>query len=418
MPQQITLSHRSKRAPGRALFEGSRLFKGCWPSTPVSDPDCGCWILGSFTEVNSPERRFRLANTFIDAWWIMRYPKRKWHELDLLCQAGVGIAPIAPAVCRTLRELVGADAAALFWLDEKGIPSGFFHENAMASSHDLFVNEYVRLFAGPSEINVSHIAAMNGQPVGKLMNPGRDYFRSNTLNLLLRPNGHFHTLDLRIDVGGRARAVVMLFREQQRRFDDNDAFHCAQALPYLKRAIEGQSTEGPWVSTDLSGHLLVDCSGTKLLALSDEASRLLAACTIVGQNISFAGPTTLPPRFAQDLCRRLETSPSVEEFLDIPSGRLHLIGTRMGAPIGGATAGVLLSLEIERPKPLMIIEKILNLPLSPLQRSVAFAAALGSSRTDCIKSTGISNEALKKHLATIYRTTGVTSWEDLARVLQ
>ena len=348
----------------------------------------------------------------------MRYPKRKWHELDLLCRAGVGLAPIAPAVCRTLRELVGADAAALFWLDEKGVPSGFFHENAMASSHDMFVNEYDRLFAGPSEINVSHVAAMNGRPVGKLMNPGRDYFRSNTLNLLLRPNGHFHTLDLRIDVEGRARAVVMLFREQPRPFDDNDAFHFAQALPYLKRAIEQQSTDGPWEPTDLSGHLLVDRSGTRLLAVSDEASRLLMACTIVGQNIRFAGPMELPPRFAQDLCRRLETSPSVEEFLEIPSGRLRLVGTQMRAPVSGAAAEVLLSLEMERPKHLKIIEKILDLSLSPLQRSIAFAAALGSSRADYLKATGIGNEALKKHLATIYRASGVTSWEELGKVLQ
>ncbi len=351
-------------------------------------------------------------------WWVMRYQKRKWHELDLLCRAGVGIAPIAPAVCRSLREIVGADAGSLFWLDEKRMPAGFFHENAIETCHDLFLNEYERLFAGPSETNVSHVASMNGRPVGKLINPGRDYFRSNTLNLLLRPNGHFHTLDLRIDVGNRARAVVMLFREQQRPFDDNDAFRLTQALPYLKRAVELQSTAGPWEPTDLSGHMLVDRSGTRLLSVSDEASRILTACTIVGQNISFAGPITLPPRFAQDLCRRLETSSSVEEFMEIPSGRLRLIGTNMRAPNGDAAAEVLLSLEIERPKPLKIIEKILDLPLSPLQRSIAFAAALGSSRADCLKSASISNEALKKHLANIYRATSVASWEELAKALQ
>ena len=360
----------------------------------------------------------RLTVADNDTWWVMRYPKRKWHELDLLCRAGVGIAPIAPAVCRSLRELVGADAASLFWLDEKGMPAGFFHENAIESCHDLFVNEYERLFVGPSEINVSQVAAMNGRPVGKLMNPGRDYFRSNTLNLLLRPNGHFHTLDLRVDVASRARAVVMLFREQQRPFRDSDAFHLTQALPYLKRTFEQRSADGPWEPTDLNGHMLVDISGTKLLSVSDGASKLLTACTIVGQNISFSGPTTVPPRFAQDLCRRLETSPSVEEFLEIPSGRLRLVGRQMRAPMGGAVAEVLLSFEMERPKPLKIIEKILDLPLSPLQRSIAFAAALGNSRADCLKSAGISNEALKKHLATIYRTAGVGSWEELARVLQ
>lgn len=346
------------------------------------------------------------------------YPKRKWHELDLLCRAGVGIATVAPAICRTLRELVGAEAVSLFWLDEHGMPAGLFHENAADSALDLFVNEYDRLFTGPSEINVSQIAAMKGGPVGQLMNPGPDYFRSNTLNLLVRASGHFHTLDLRVDVANRARAVVMLFREQQRPFADSDAFYLIQALPYLRRAIEHQSAEGPWERMDHGGHMLVDHSGTQLLAASEEAFSLLKACTIVGQNVRLAGPTTLPPRFAQNLCRRLETSSVAQEFIDIPSGRIRVIATQMRTPAADAERQVLLSFEPERPRRLKIIENILDLPLSPLQRSIAVFAAMSGSRADCLNSTGVSNEALKKHLATIYRVAGVSSWEELAKTLQ
>jgi len=348
----------------------------------------------------------------------MPHQKRKWHELDLLCHAGAGIASIAPAVCRTLREIVGAEAVSLFWLDEQGMPAGLFHENAADSALDLFVNEYDRLFTGPSEMNVSQVAAMSGQPVGKLMNPGRDYLRSNTLNLLVRPSGHFHTLDLRVDVASRPRAVVLLFREQQRPFADSDAFFVTQALPYLRRAIECHSTEGPLERMELSGHMLVDRSGTKLLAMSDEASILLKACTIVGQNVRLTGPTILPPRFAEDLCRRLETSAFAQELIDIPLGRIRVSARQMRAPFAEVDRQVLLSFEMERPRRLKIIENILDLPLSPLQRSIALVAATGGSRADCLSSTGVGREALKKHLAIIYRASDVSSWEELAKTLQ
>jgi hypothetical protein len=332
----------------------------------------------------------------------MSYRKRKWHELDLLCQAGVGLALISPAICRTLRELIGADAVSLFWLDEQGMPAGLFHENAADSALDLFVNEYERLFTGPSEINVSQIAAMTGRPVGRLMDPGRDYYLSNTFNLLVRVSGHFYTLDLRVDVANRARAVVMLFREQKRPFDDKDAFRIIQALPYLRRAIEQRSADAAWERSDLPGHILVDRLGTRLLTVNDEACRILKACTIVGQNVRFTGPTTQPPRFAEKLCRRLDTASIVQDFLDIPLGRLRLTATKMHAPVADARADVLISLEIERPCRLRIIEGILNIPLSPLQRSIALVAAMGGSRTDCMSATGVSNEALKKHLAAVW----------------
>ncbi|MBO4225740.1 hypothetical protein [Bradyrhizobium neotropicale] len=229
----------------------------------------------------------------------MRYRKRKWHELDLLCRAGVGIPLLAPAICRTLRDLIGADAVSLFWLDEQGMPAGVFHENAADSALDLFVNEYDRLFTGPSEINVSQIASRTGRPVGHLMNPTRDYYLSNTFNLLVRASGHFHTLDLRVDVDHRPRAVVMLFREQERPFVDQDAFHLAQALPYLRRAVEQRSADSAWERLDLNGYLLVDRSGTTLLKASAEVSRILKAYTIVGQNVCLTGQTTSPPA----LCR-------------------------------------------------------------------------------------------------------------------
>jgi pentapeptide MXKDX repeat protein len=109
----------------------------------------------------------------------MPYRKRKRHELDLLCRAGVGIAPLCLQSAARCANSWAPRPFRYFGWTNREMPAGLFHENAADSALDLFVNEYDRLFTGPSEIDVSQIAAMKGGPVGQLMNPGPDYFRSN-----------------------------------------------------------------------------------------------------------------------------------------------------------------------------------------------------------------------------------------------
>ncbi|KAK6021327.1 YD repeat protein, partial [Ostertagia ostertagi] len=113
-----------------------------------------------------------------------RLAEKKRHELDLLCRAGVGLTPIAPAVCRLVREIVGAEACALFWLDAQGQPEGFFHEHAQPAAQELFLNEFERLFLGPAEINITTLAQTPGARIGRMLNVPASYYRSNTYNLL------------------------------------------------------------------------------------------------------------------------------------------------------------------------------------------------------------------------------------------
>jgi hypothetical protein len=344
--------------------------------------------------------------------------RRKLHALDLLCRAGAGIAPIAPAACRQIRELVGADAASIFWLDENGLPQGFFHEDSPDSARDLFVNEFERLFIGPAELNVTALARTPGPRVGRVARPDKAYFSSNTYNLLVRESGHHHSLDLRIDIDGRARAVVLLFRGGQRAFETTDAAALEQVTPYLQQAIASPVTEQVWNCSARRGHMLVDVSGERLAMLDEDAELLLKMCTLVGQEISLCGPIRSPPRVVRELCAQLQGRAIVRQTLPIPGGRLEVTARRLMAPApeNGAEQ-VLVTLELEEPRRLETIDRVLALDVSPLQQKIAFVAALGGSRGDSLSATGISNEALKKHLAAIYAAAGVDSWEKLTREL-
>lgn len=344
--------------------------------------------------------------------------KRKGQELDLLCRTGAGLAAIAPTACRILRELVGADAAALFWLDRHGLPEGFFHEDSPAAAQDLFLNAFEQLFLGPAELNVATLAGMRGNPAGHLLAPPPAYFRSNTFNLLVRASGHRHAIDLRIDHEGRARAIVLLFRAAQARpFTVADLDTLKATAPSLSRALSDGPRAEQWEVSPLRGQVLVDASGETLLMMNESAEAILRRANTVGQGIQISGPIHTPPRFMRELCADLAAGTGARALIAVPSGRLVVTPERLRTPQADGEA-VLVTMQVETPRSLRMFERVMEYELSPKQRGIMLLAALGDDRAEAARRTHTSDEALKKHLAAIYDATGVRSWEALARLLE
>lgn len=340
---------------------------------------------------------------------------RKWHELSLICGIGAGVAAVAPPVCRLLRELVGADAASLFWMNDQGLPEGFFHEDSPESARELFVNEFGRLFVGANELNVATLARMRGRPGGHLLAPGANYFRSNTFNLLVRPSGHRHALDLRIDIGGRARAIVLLFRAS-RTFDEDDLAVLSVASGRIALALADRSTDDDWRPYGSVGHLLVDADGGSVTMATAVADQLLRASNLVGEGLRLTGPLRTPPAFVADLARLATAGLTAERAVPVPGGRLRATAEAMRAP-DAAGAAVLVTLAPETPRHLARVEGVLALGLSPRRRDIALAASRGATRAEAAAELGLGEEAMKKHLAAIYAAAGAHSWDELARAL-
>ncbi|MFG1477691.1 hypothetical protein V5F53_03395 [Xanthobacter sp. V4C-4] len=343
--------------------------------------------------------------------------KRKGLELDLLCRTGAGIAAIAPMACRILRELVGADAAALFWLDRDGLPEGFFHEDSPAPTRDLFVNAFEELFLGPAELNVATLARLRGPHAGHLLAPPPDYFRSNTFNLLVRASGHRHALDLRVDHAGRPRAIVLLFRAARAGpFTVADLETLRATSGSLSHAFGGAVRETRWDASPVRGQVLVDAAGETLLMMNESADALLRRANAVGQGIHISGPIHAPPRFVRELCVDLAAGAAARALIAVPSGRLVVTPERLRAPQGEREA-VLVTLQMETPRALRVFEQVMAYEVSPRRRALMLAAALGDDRAEAARRTHTSEEAMKKHLAAVYDATGVRSWEALARLL-
>ncbi|KRA18840.1 hypothetical protein [Acidovorax sp. Root568] len=345
--------------------------------------------------------------------------QRLWQQLDMLCDLGLGLAPVAPDVCAVLRTLVGADAAALFWLDEDGLPAGFHHEDSPASTQDLFLNEYLRLFNGPGETNVLELAKTDGPRVGRLLAPGARYFRSNSYNLLVRASGHQHTLDLRVEVEGRTRAIAALFLEPGPGFSDAQARMLERACISLSRAFKPTSLITRWETGRFgaTGHILLDAADQRPLLMDAAATELLRQANLAGLGVRDDSRSSRPQNLPQDLLQRLGLPQEGTSRVPVPHGWLVAKAHELHSLAGGA-GQVILTLQLEHSRCIDVVRRVLALPLSPLQREIALLAGIGHARSECMERTGVGAAALKKHLRAIFEVTGAADWESLGRILQ
>ena len=342
----------------------------------------------------------------------------------MLCRLGLGLAPIAPDVCALLRTLVGSDAAALFWMDDNGQPAGFYHEDSPASVRNLFLNE-PHLFVGAGETNITALAQPDGPRTGRLLEPGAQYFRSNSYNLLVRANGHHHTLDLRVEALGRTRAVVGLFRPPGPGFTDAQAALLERAGASLARAfVQSAAAHGTLAArgstaAQATGHVLLNADGRPPALADATALQLLQNAHLPGLGLYGASLADLPA----DLLHRLHLQSGGQRHIPVPDGMLHAQAHPLYPVTGAAAKAVgssqwLVTLQLQRPQQIDVVRRVRQLPLTPLQREIAVAAGLGLARTDCSAATGISNALLKKHLRTVLEVTGASDWEELAASLQ
>ncbi|RYF31130.1 MAG: hypothetical protein EOO23_03455 [Comamonadaceae bacterium] len=341
------------------------------------------------------------------------------RQLDLLSYSGAGLGPLAPSLAKLLCDIIGGESCVIGWGYQNGAPNCGYAQVATPSTLDCFTNQYQSLFLGAHEYTSAWIAAQTGYPVGKMLNPDRRFFRSNTFNLMIRGIALHHTLDLRVDVGGITEAVVGLFRPVANPFSETDAERLMGLLPALQRISANRASEEQGHVE--AGYLLVDSGGDRILMADESASRLLRASFLVGHQIPVAGPIEHAPLFVRKLCRQLQAQPAScpTHLTEVAGGTLRATARYMGTTAADPpeAASILVALQITFPGVLDIVDKIARLKLSPMQGRIALYAARGGRRKDCAHLQAVSQEALKKHLRHIYAATGTSGWDELSQQL-
>jgi len=349
--------------------------------------------------------------------------RRLMERLRLLCDSGSGLEAIAAQACEIIRDLIGADSGSIFWLDRYGAPAGFFHDCAPADLKDLFVTRFDELFSSPGEFNMVTFTEMVGPPVGRMLTEEVRalFLASNVYRRLCVPLGHHHGLDVRIEHEGRCVAVLALWNEEGSPFTQDDVVAADPMRRLLERALQAERPDVAWRSQgSRTAHYITDVSGEHLLAINPEAEAVLTRSHLLRQNVPMAGTPRAAPGFSRQLAAMLAQGGPAELRLPVIDGRLVVRASpsRQIVEGGDDRLQMFVSVDVEVAESVLAVEGLSALPLTLLQKQIALFGALGGLRADCEDRFGVSQEALKKHLRTIYDVTGVANWAGLRERFQ
>lgn len=330
----------------------------------------------------------------------------------------MGLEAIAGRACTIVRELIGADSGSIFWLDRYGQPAGFFHDCAPAELKDLFVTRFDDLFSAPGEFNMVTFTEVVGPAVGRMLTPdARAQLRaSNVYKHLCMPLGHHECLDIRIENEGRGVALVVLWNRAGRPFTRRDVAAAQPLRNLLEQALRANREDVAWRSLgSRTAHFITNLAGELLLAMDQEAETLLSRAHLLRQNVPMAQSPREAPAFSRQLAAMLGEGAPAEMYLPVANGRLAVRATRsrrVGVD-GDDPMQMFVSVDLEVAVSVLVIERLSALPLTFLQKEIALFGAQGGLRVDCENRFGVSQEALKKHLRTIYDITGAANWAGL-----
>ncbi|HJW54677.1 MAG TPA: hypothetical protein VJ577_05325 [Burkholderiaceae bacterium] len=352
-----------------------------------------------------------------------------WSRLRVLCCSGLDVMSIAPDAFAIVHELVPNAASALFLTSHEGVQEATFHEDCPASVQELCISE-TGIFDGPGEIGpLQMIAPPDAPKIGQLLAPPREYFSSNTYQLLVRGCGHHYTLDARLEVDGRRHGLIALFREPGLAFDSRDVESISRIALHFEHAI--QACLSPRI--ELHGvveqeALIVSNADGELLYLSPRASALL-------DEVPLAGPQWRNRRALPPGCKRLiDILRDGEQYpwkmpscsIPLPGARLnvsaHWLAVAGTSPVQAGQAAAdrgLVGITLKRmmPTSLRVWRNLNTVPLSPQQLEVAFWMASGGGRDAVRKNMSISDAVLRDCVKVIYEKLECSSQAELMAVL-
>lgn len=355
---------------------------------------------------------------------------RQWAQLRMLCCSGLDPMAIAPDAFAITHDLVPNAASALFLTSHNGEQQATYHEHCPEEVQALCMSEGP-LFEGPAELNLQRLVSSRGTPkVGQLWRPPREYFSSNTYQLLVRGCGHHHTIEARLEANGQRIGMVSLFRETGLGFDEQNLADLSRIAQYFEHAAKA-STAAPWSANsdaELQAMVVANTRGQVVFS-SIAANALLDEIPLTG--------TQWPDRRKLPIaCLRLiEILKDNEQFAwQMPSCTLPLVGGALEMhaqwmlppadaaavdPLAVADRGLVgITLTRRTPLPLRVWRNLSVVQLSPRQMEVAFWMALGGGREAARTRLSISEAVLRDCVKAVYEKLGCSSESELVAALR
>ena len=258
-----------------------------------------------------------------------------------------------------------------------------------------------------------------------------DFQSTVAYNEILRPHGMGQVCDLILRDATGPRGVAMIGRGLSEAPFSKSERHCILALrSWLLHALDGPPMlpedggegEGPVEEAVL----LCDLDG-RAVHMGANAARLLsyAGNGRIAPGAVIAGLGDRMPDTVRRVCLNLaailkgDASEAPQQTLRTPWGDFHFRAHALQSGSDSAASEGLLVVVIRRetPLPLRLLRRAAELPLTPRQREVAVAIALGKSARDIQSELDLGAGTYRRHVEDIHGRLAVSSRAELVAVM-
>jgi DNA-binding CsgD family transcriptional regulator len=287
----------------------------------------------------------------------------------------------------------------------------------------MFITQFEALFVGPGQENMLTMTEIAGPSIGRGLAPEflERFWTCNVYHYLCAPLGHRYVLDMRIELNGVGRALLLAWNEEGKPFSHAHADLLRPLQSMIGCAVAHVRPDTRWqrVGTG-AAHFITELDGRTLRIIDPEAETMLKRSHLLRENFSMTRQVDEAPGFALPLSQMLTAGAPATMNLAIANGRIVARARRTRALAGNSEMEELMFVALDHMMSfdVLCIQYLARQNLSPLQLRIALFGMQGGERGACAEALGISLESLKKHLATIFEAVGASRWTDLPAIAQ
>ena len=344
----------------------------------------------------------------------MQTPAQLRVHIRQLCCLGLPGEQLMPPLLKAVRELVGADSAAFFWVDTQGEMMKLYSEKTLP---EAVMKEYFNRYYETGESafrRAFNERARQPEPV-MAVTPTEEMERSPYYNdIMRRLDAHFVLYGI-VREQGHAIGQLSLYRSKRGRpFGAAQQAELTSIIHYIEHGVSrrSRSLSVPDEFLDASDDavFLMRADAT-MASLPVAAQKLLVLATRgqIGPDEAQSGVAEGAQPVLRRLADRLRAAAAGEEgtppveVIDNTWGRFVLRAYAIAdGPIDAATQ---FAVRIHRQEPMLLrfVDALSGLGLSPQQREIAAGLARGATNQELAEVLGVSVNTIAYHIKQLFQ---------------
>ncbi len=342
----------------------------------------------------------------------MRPAELRVHIRQLCC-LGVTGEQLMPPLLKAVRQLVGAESAAFFWVDADGDMTSLYAERLLPAP---VMQLYFERFYDAGESSFKRAFAQRARATDPVVavSASTDAERTAYYNEVMRHLDAHHVLYGIVREQGRALGQLSLYRPKTARtFGSGERDELAAIMRYVAHGVSQrprvEAANDALVDSADDAIVIVGADG-EVRQLAASAQKLLALATHgrIGPAEGLAGTGDAARPVLRQLVAALRDARAGADVappslaVDNAWGRFVL---RAYALSDGPVEGdALVAVRIQRQEPMLLrfVDALAGLGLSPQQREIAAGLARGASNQELAESLGVSANTVAYHIKQLF----------------